>query len=199
MYLKPNLAIRMTTPRNRLALGAASLFFLPLLANAHPGHSTATGWENGFMHPLQGADHLLTMLFVGIWAAQQRGRAAWVIPLTFVGIMALGGGVGLAIPSLPGVETMILLSLGVLLFLAARRIRPNTLISALLIGFFAFFHGFAHGAEMPVGATPATFGIGFLASTAFLQAVGWVGWRMVASAVLARGSVVRTASGLTES
>ena len=29
---------------------------------------------------------LLTMLAVGIWAAQQRGRAVWCIPLTFVGV-----------------------------------------------------------------------------------------------------------------
>jgi len=31
------------------------------------------GWHDGFNHPLHGWDHLLAMLAVGLWAAQQRG------------------------------------------------------------------------------------------------------------------------------
>ena len=178
----------MTTQRSRLALGAASLFFLPLLANAHPGHSAATGWEDGFMHPLQGADHLVTMLLVGMWAAQQRGRAVWAIPLSFVASMALGSAVGFTTTTFPGAETMIVLSVGVLLFLVARRVRPNVLSSAVLVSFFAFFHGFMHGAEIPLGANPSTFVMGFVGATAFLHAAGWLGWRTAALlGVLAKG------------
>lgn len=183
----------MTNQQNRKALVAASLCFLPLMANAHPGHSTASGWDDGFMHPLQGADHILAMFLVGLWAAQQKGRAIWIIPMTFIGIMAIGGVAGTAGRSIPGVETAILVSVGVFLFLVARRIRPVTYLCALIVAFFAFFHGFAHGAEMPDRTRPISFGIGFLAATLLLHATGWVAWR---AAVVSARRFNRSSDGL---
>ena len=51
----------------------------------------AIGLSHGFNHPLTGWDHLVTMLAVGIWAAQLRGKAIWLLPLSFVSVMSLGG------------------------------------------------------------------------------------------------------------
>jgi urease accessory protein len=45
----------------------------------------------GISHPLGGLDHLLAMLAVGLWAAQQQGAARWVLPCTFVGTLLMGG------------------------------------------------------------------------------------------------------------
>jgi hydrogenase/urease accessory protein HupE len=59
-----------------------------------PGSSH--GFTDGFLHPLTGWDHLLAMFAVGLWAAQHRGRALWLIPLSFVGVMVLGGILGVA-------------------------------------------------------------------------------------------------------
>jgi len=81
--------------------------------------SSLNGWHDGFNHPLHGWDHLLAMLAVGIWAAQQRGRAMCLIPLTFVGVMVIGGIVGAEGVSLPGVELAISLSVVVFVFLVA--------------------------------------------------------------------------------
>ena len=36
----------------------------------------------------------LTLFAVGLWAAQYRGRAVWMIPLAFVSAMVLGGPFG---------------------------------------------------------------------------------------------------------
>jgi len=47
----------------------------PSLAHAHSSRVSLNGWDDGFNHPLHGWDHLLVMLAVGIWAAQQWGRA----------------------------------------------------------------------------------------------------------------------------
>src|SRR5438132_12112353 len=52
-------------------------------AFAHPGHPDAIGFSQGFSHPFAGIDHLLAMLAVGLWAAQNKRSALWVLPLAF--------------------------------------------------------------------------------------------------------------------
>jgi urease accessory protein len=41
-----------------------------------------------------------------------------------------------------------------------------------LVGFFAVFHGYAHGLEMPQTASGIAFGAGFVAATALLHGAG---------------------------
>jgi urease accessory protein len=41
-----------------------------------------------------------------------------------------------------------------------------------LVGFFAVFHGHAHGAEMPETASGLAYGVGFILATALLHASG---------------------------
>lgn len=59
---------------NRL-FAAAALLLAPALAFAHPGHGD-NGLMAGISHPLGGLDHLLAMLAVGLWAAQQKAPRA---------------------------------------------------------------------------------------------------------------------------
>ena len=68
---------------------ATLLFAAPALALAHPGHESS-GLMAGLWHPIGGWDHLLAMLAVGLWAASFSGKARWLIPASFVGVMALG-------------------------------------------------------------------------------------------------------------
>ncbi len=42
----------------------------------------------------------------------------------------------------------------------------------LITGFFAFFHGFAHGREMPTSASLLSFGLGFVIATLLLHSAG---------------------------
>lgn len=159
------------------------LLLIPSLAHAHSAGGATNGWSEGFNHPLHGWDHLLAMLAVGIWAAQQRGQAVWLIPLTFVGVMMVGGIVGASGVRLPGVELAISLSVVVFVALVARGARFQVGVSAAIVGFFAFFHGFAHGSEMPGTASLVTFGLGFIIATLLLHGAGWVAARGVALAL----------------
>jgi len=148
------------------------ILLVPLMAQAHTGHGSFNGWQEGFNHPFQGWDHLLAMLAVGLWAAQQRGAAMWRIPLTFVAMMGVGGIAGVTGARVPGVEITILGSVVVFGLFVVRRVRVQGSLSLLLVGFFAFFHGYAHGQEMPGSASVWLFGLGFLVATVVLHAFG---------------------------
>ena len=151
----------------------------PSLVQAHTGSHAMSGWTNGFNHPLHGWDHLLTMLAVGVWAAQLGGRAVWQLPLAFVGVMSLGGLTGMAGVPVPGVEIMILLSVLVFGFLVIRSIRLQATVSVLIVVFFAFFHGYAHGQEMPASASLLSFALGFMLATLLLHGAGILAARLV--------------------
>ncbi|GAC1691237.1 MAG: TonB-dependent receptor [Candidatus Dormibacteraceae bacterium] len=158
----------------------AILSISPALAVAHPAAAALNGWTEGFNHPLHGWDHLLAMIAVGLWAAQHRGRLVWIIPLTFVGVMSLGGIAGALGFTLPGVDLIVVLSVVVLGVLVVRRTVLPSRVGLVLVGVFAFFHGFAHGAEMPGSTTLVTFGLGFVLATSLLHAFGLVTGRVAA-------------------
>lgn len=153
---------------------ASGLCLLPASAHAHTVGNAIHGWHDGFAHPLHGWDHLLAMIAIGIWAAQHRGRAVWAIPSAFVSVMLLGSAVGLGGLPLPGVEIPVTLSVAVLGWLVLRRVMVRPGVGACLAGFFAFFHGYAHGAEVPAATSALTFGVGFLIATVLLHAAGWL-------------------------
>ena len=150
----------------------AALALLPQAALAHPGHGAATGAEAGFLHPLMGADHILAMVAVGLLAALRGGRAIWALPLSFLALMSAGAGLGMAGVALPYAETGIALSIVVFGLAAIVGLRAPVALLAVLVGVFAVFHGYAHGAEMPETASGLSFGLGFLAATALLHAAG---------------------------
>ncbi len=156
--------------KNVIALGA--LFLVPTLAHAHPLPGDPQGLHEGFIHPFTGLDHLLAMVAVGLWAAQQSNRARWLIPMSFVSVMALGGWLGMKGIAFSGVETGIALSLLVLGGFIAMKARFTTAGSIAVVGFFALFHGYAHGHEMPASVGAAAFSSGFIAATILLHLVG---------------------------
>jgi urease accessory protein len=45
-------------------------------------------------------------------------------------------------------------------------------LGAALVGFFAVFHGHAHGAELPPGGNGLLYSVGFVAATGSLHAAG---------------------------
>jgi urease accessory protein len=112
------------------------------------------------------------MVAVGLWAAQMGGRAMWAVPLTFVGVMALGGVSGMAGVLLPFAEQGIVLSVLMLGVLIAAAIRFPLAASGVVVGLFALCHGHAHGAEMPGSISAMAYASGFLLSTALLHCVG---------------------------
>ena len=152
----------------------SAVFLLATAAGAHahtiPGDIHGFGY--GFAHPLSGFDHILAMVAVGIWAAQLGGRSRWLVPASFVGVMALGGALAMAGLRVPFTETGIILSLLVFGILIAAAARFPVVASMAIVGLFAFFHGHSHGAEMPANAIGYAYGAGFVLATALLHATG---------------------------
>jgi urease accessory protein len=144
-------------------------------ASAHPGHHLAAGFTGGLAHPFLGLDHLLAMIAIGLWAAQQGGRALWAVPAAFVGTMILGGGLAMSGFSLPYVETGIAASVLVLGLLIATRRQWPVAAGVAIATVFAIFHGYAHGLEMPQAASSAMYALGFVLATVFLHGVGIAG------------------------
>jgi urease accessory protein len=155
--------------KTRLAL---LLALTPSLAFAHVGSGDAHGIAHGFMHPLSGLDHILAMGAVGLFAAHLGGRALWLVPLAFLAMMTVGGALGVRAIGLPYVEVGIGLSVVVLGIMVASRANPPVAIAMALVGFFALFHGHAHGAEMPESASGLAYGAGFILATTLLHAIG---------------------------
>lgn len=139
----------------------------------------AHGVVSGISQPLFGWDHLLVMLAVGFWAAQKFGAARWQIPAAFVGAMLVGGVAGASGLTIPGVEFVVMLSVPVIGWILIERVGLTNAGSAMLAGFFAFFHGVAHGAEMSASASALSFGIGFVVATVAFQGLGFVMARLV--------------------
>ena len=140
--------------------------------------SPGSSWHHGFNHPLEGLDHIVVMLMVGVWAAQMRGDATWLLPLAFVSNMSIGGLAGVLSLVVPGAEAMILLSGIVMCVLVIRKIRFATWMNLLLVAFFAFFHGYAHGQEIPVSASFVSYATGFVLATMLLHGVGILVFRL---------------------
>ncbi|WP_061239383.1 HupE/UreJ family protein [Ectopseudomonas composti] len=170
----------------RLSLGAA-LCLIPVFAFAHPGHGDS-GLMAGVGHPLGGMDHLLAMFAVGLWAAQQKGRACWMLPVTFVGGMLLGGLLGVDGFAIAYLETGIAASVLTLGLLVAMAARPPVAFALGITGLFGLAHGMAHGLELPEMSSPAAYAIGFVIATSALHAAGYAlaRWFPIKAAVLTR-------------
>jgi len=149
---------------------ALAVYFAPP-AHAHPGDVVPSLW-GGASHPLLGLDHLLAMLAVGLWAGQIGGRARWGLPLSFVGVMAAGGVLGLSGVDLPGVEAGIGASVLLLGLLVAAAVRWPLVAAAPLVALFALLHGHAHGTEVPPSASGAAYAAGFVVATTALHLAG---------------------------
>ena len=149
----------------------AYVTILPV-AEAHTFGSQGAGLMAGLTHPFVGLDHLLAMIAVGIWAGQLGGRAVWLIPLTFVSVMAAAATLASFGLLLPLMEPAIACSVLVLGLLIAGSVRLPTSVCALLVSLFAVFHGYAHGLELPQAASPILYGAGFVLATALLHGIG---------------------------
>jgi urease accessory protein len=147
-----------------LALGASPAF-------AHPGHEMSS-FAAGIAHPLSGIDHIAVMIAVGLWAALKGGRALWIWPAAFVGVMLVGGALGMAHVALPLVEPGILASVVVLGLMVALAVDLPVVIGAGIVGVFALFHGHAHGSEVAENISGIEYMAGFALATATLHLVG---------------------------
>lgn len=187
--------------QNKFGLQLISLLLLLGISGtacAHPGHS-ASGMIAGLLHPFSGMDHLLAMVAVGLWAGQNGAHKVWLLPVTFLLLLAFGASVALLFPALPLIETGIAASVLVLGIITALALKVPAALSITLTAAFGFVHGYAHGIEMPGNAAPALYALGFLVATAALHTSGvkfglaargrFAGWAQTTGAVIALSGV----------
>ncbi len=156
----------------RYCLAAAWLAAWVVPAFAHVEAGQSSGFLTGLLHPISGLDHVLAMVAVGLWGAQLGAPAIWLLPVAFPLAMAIGGFLGLLGIPLPGVEVGIAAS-AILLGAAVMMERRFPLYAAAaLVGFFAIFHGHAHGTELPPGESGLLYSLGFVVATGCLHAIG---------------------------
>ena len=144
----------------------------PGIAFSHTSEGLAGGALNGFFHPMNGLDHVLAMLAVGMWGAQLGAPYLWALPVAFPMIMAMGGVLGILGIYLPLVEPGIVVSVIALGLLIAFRTRPPVVFAALIVSCFAVFHGYAHGTELPDRAGAMFYSFGFVVSTGLIHLAG---------------------------
>lgn len=164
-------------------------FFLILLGfSAFAMAEGASGsYREGLLHTLLGLDHLIAMIAVGLISSQIGGRAVWQVPFVFVMALVLGGVTGLIWPAgdarewiLSTSEPVIMLSdlalaLAIIWAPLAHRSYEQAKVPlsiSLLIIIFGLFHGFAHGGEIPDGAVPTFYVLGFATTSALMHILG---------------------------
>jgi len=167
--------------RNRAALHfstfiVAAVYALMLIpsAHAHVQQGQAVSFLTGLEHPISGLDHVLAMVAVGIWGAQLGNPAIWLLPIAFPMMMALGAMMGLIGMGLPGIEVGIAVSAIVLGCMILGEVRAHLAVAVIVVGFFALFHGHAHGTELPAGQSGLLYSMGFVVATGCLHGAGIV-------------------------
>jgi urease accessory protein len=173
MELRKNHLLRRpaaTVPALAVFLLLSALMASPALAHSEKGE--AIDFWSGFTHPLFGLDHVVAMVGVGLWGAFLGPPALWILPVVFPLVMAVAGALGVLGVPLIGIETGIALSAIGLGAMVAAAAKPPLWVAALLVGSFAVFHGYAHGAELPIGADAISFSMGFVIATGLLHLSG---------------------------
>lgn len=170
-----------------VSLVVAAGFLLASALGLAPARTTERlPFLDGLMDPVLGLDHLLALLWLGLWAGRVRGPALWALPTAFLAGtvagfgLALGPPVGLVLEAL--VHFLLVASLLLLVGAAVVPVRLPLPEAASAVALIGGCHGYVHGLE--IGGAPALwFGLGVLLSAAALVATGAAVGRVVARPV----------------
>ena len=163
------------------------LCLLALLPAAAMAETAGASYSDGLLHTLLGLDHLIAMIAVGLISSQLGRQAVWQVPLVFVLALVVGGYMGLTTEDSPARDGTLAMSEKVIMLsdlalalaiiwipLASNGARylGMTLVTAILISIFGYYHGFAHGGEIPDGALPTFYVLGFATTSIIMHMVG---------------------------
>ena len=150
----------------------AALWCTCTAALAHTTESATGGLVSGLLHPVQGLDHLLAMVAVGVWGAFLGRPLIWALPVVFPLLMVIGGVLGIAEVPVPSVEAGIAFSVVLLGAAILAAWRAPLAAAVALVAVFGVLHGHAHGTELPEAASPAAYSAGFVIATGLLHLAG---------------------------
>jgi urease accessory protein len=160
----------------RLRAVAGACLLLLVFADSASAHDSGldltASFEQGFLHPVTGPDHLIAMVAVGLLSGVLGGRAVLTVPAVFVAFLLVGGVFGFYAIELVGVERFVLASLLVLGVVLAGGGTPRRDVTFAAIALFGFAHGNAHGLELPVAASALGYAAGFAIASCVCHATG---------------------------
>ena len=156
-------------------------------AMAHTDVGQTDSFACGIAHPVNGADHILAMVTIGLWSVVAGGRAILIWPITFVSTMLAGFAAATLGLQVPLVEPAIWSSVIVLGLFVALPVKAPVWVGAVIAGLFAFFHGHAHGAEA-TAVSVVPYAAGFALATAGLHAAG-IGIGLFAKDLIAKDAL----------
>ena len=154
-----------------IVLVVISTILIPESLFAHGSHGT--GFMAGFTHSAFGVDHLLAILGVSIFGFALFENKPWLPSASFITAMLIGGIIGMQTAAFSITEIIIGLSVIIIGALISYEVKFSNLIAILLFAFFGFFHGHAHGIEMPKASNAPLFVLGFLLAALSVSALGW--------------------------
>lgn len=156
---------------NKRFIFISLLLSLPSLMFAHGGHGD--GILGGFTHPIFGIDHNVAILGTGILGYLLDDKKWYIFLLAFLSAMIIGGLMGIGNEATFFIEKVIAFSV-LLIGIAIAFLRKVNIITPLIgLAFFGFFHGYAHGAEMPETNTALKYISGYSLGTLFLGMIAW--------------------------
>jgi urease accessory protein len=166
-----------TTPlvaRGLVLMGAFVLLHVEP-AHAHTGRlDLGASYQQGFLHPVTGFDHLVAMIAVGLLSGVLGGRALVTVPALFVAFLLVGGVFGFYGYELLGVELWIVGSLILLGIVLTGVTKPSRPLMYAAVAVFGFAHGNAHGLELPLASSALGYAAGFATASVLCHASGIV-------------------------
>lgn len=162
-----------------LTFGTTCLAFAHQASAHHlpPGFEDVDEFESAQMlialrHPFTGLDHLLLALAMGWIAYLWSKKIGSALFASFMGSMLAGlilGRLGVGVPMLEEGLALSVIASGLVLAYASKSSPKVAFILAIAAG---FWHGNAHGAEMPGAAASMVYGAGLLLGTATVACGG---------------------------
>ena len=162
----------MTIQYLRATVFATLLFLFVMPAAAHTGKGTTDDFVSGLIHPWQGLDYIEVMVAIGRWGCLLVKRLVWQLPSSFLLAMLGGAAINLQGLSLSFAEQWVNLSVIVFSLIVVFKPSLSSIVAIGIVSFFAIYHGYAHTAEIEVGANQSNYIAGFLVSTTILHGLG---------------------------
>lgn len=170
-------------------------FLVPSLW-AHTGVHGDFTFAQGFWHPLSGADHILAMFAVGVFASLFTQKDILKVLAAFIGMMGISALVGTYRLDIPFIEAGIVASIVLfgLMIVFAATIPYRAALG--MIAVFAMFHGYAHGYEFTGQGSFAGYLAGFSLATLAIHLSGLAAGQLLQKITLGSGRGIKLAGGV---
>lgn len=144
---------------SKTAISFIIVFLISQSLLAHGSHGS--GIVAGFTHPIFGFDHLLAIGCLGLIIPTMKDKKSWLVAVAFTLTMAISGWLGIGTEGFLYMENGIALSVVLLGILLVLKVKLPLLLFTFAAIVIAFFHGFAHGVEMPASTSALVYISGY--------------------------------------